>query len=294
MFKQSAISPYEEVISFEYLYSQEGATFKKIVDKTVRANKLPSEALKDEFGFFMPDGMTEIESLIQSKLGKLSVSVKNTPSWPSKLADSEHPTPLFYYYGDIGLLDILDSKAISIVGSRKASPYGLGRAAEIAGELSKSGFTIVSGLAAGIDTSALSSSIANNGHVIGVIGTPIDECYPKQNCNLQKEIAENHLLISQVPFYRYSMQPFKTKRYYFPERNELMAAISDATLIIEASDTSGTLSQARACLHQHRPLFILKSCYENQNITWPKVWAEKENVYVVDSAEDIIKHMRRL
>jgi len=294
MLKQSAVSPYEEVIAFEYLYSREPASLKKIVDMTVRAGKPPSEALKDEYGFFRPDGRTEIESLIQSKLGRLSVAVKSTPSWPSKLSDSEHPTPLFYYYGDIGLLHILDSKAISIVGSRHASPYGLDRAAEIARGLSAAGFTIVSGLAAGVDTAALSATIANQGHVIGVIGTPIDECYPRQNRDLQKEIAENHLLVSQVPFYRYSKQPFKSKGHYFPERNELMAALSDATLIIEASDTSGTLHQARACLYQHRPLLILRSCYEDRNVSWPKAWAEKDGVFIVDSAEDIVSLMGRV
>jgi DNA processing protein len=129
--------------------------------------------------------------------------------------------------------------------------------------------------------------------VIGVIGTPIDECYPKENCSLQNEIAEKHLLVSQVPFYRYSQQPFKTKRYYFPERNELMAAISDATVIIEASDTSGTLTQARACLHQGRPLFILRSCYDSDQVTWPKRWAEKENVFIIGSSEEILSAIGR-
>ena len=124
--------------------------------------------------------------------------------------------------------------------------------------------------------------------VIGVIGTPIDECYPRQNVDLQTYVANSGLLISQVPFYRYSRQPFKTKRYYFPERNELMAAVSDATVIIEASDTSGTLIQARACEHQGRPLFILRSCVENPEVTWPKKWVGKDNVHVIDDVGDVL------
>ena len=147
---------------------------------------------------------------------------------------------------------------------------------------------MVSGLAKGIDTEAMKSAMEHGGRLIGVIGTPIDEAYPRENADLQEEIARKHLLVSQVPFYKYQKQPFNTRRYYFPERNELMAAISDATVIVEASDTSGTLTQARACQHQRRKLFIMKSCYENDSVDWPKKWAEKDNVYVVGSTGEIV------
>ena len=125
---------------------------------------------------------------------------------------------------------------------------------------------------------------------IGVIGTPIDECYPKENRELAEAMIDEEgcLIVSQVPFYRYSVQPFKTKRYYFPERNELMAAISDATIIVEASDTSGTLTQARACEHQGRPLFIMRSCYEDRSLEWPRKWAARSKVFVVDCIDDVL------
>ena len=85
------------------------------------------------------------------------------------------------------------------------------------------------------------------------------------------------------------MQPFNTKRFYFPERNELMAAVSNATLIVEASDTSGTLTQARACLHQGRPLFITRRCFEDPSLTWPKKYAGRNGVAVVDGPEEVIE-----
>lgn len=68
-----------------------------------------------------------------------------------------------------------------------------------------------------------------------------------------------------------------------------MAAISDATVIVEASDTSGTLTQARACVHQGRKIFILRSCYESQAASWPRKWAQRENVFVIDSTDQILE-----
>lgn len=283
---RSSISPYDEMLAYEYLYSLDKSSLKKMTEMTVLSGLLPTQALERQTGLFELDGMDAIRDFFEDKLGKFSVAVNNTTTWPDKLKDSQRPTPLLYYEGDIGLMEL---PSVSIVGSRKASENGQKRARRLARELVASGYVIVSGLARGIDTAAMTSAMAQQGKVIGVIGTPIDEYYPKENKALQDEVAFNHLLVSQVPFYKYANQPFSTRRYYFPERNELMAAISDATIIVEASDTSGTLTQARACRHQGRPLFILKSCYDNPNVNWPKKWAERENVYVVDSTEQILK-----
>lgn len=285
MLSASTVSPYKEMLALELLYAGEKSSLKRITEKTVLANKLPSQVVKEEFGMLMPDEYSLIEKFVAPKLGRLSIAVNNTPAWPDKLADSARPTPLLYYYGDIGLAE---AKSISIVGSRKASQAGLARAKKLARELAARGIVVVSGLAQGIDTAAMTSAIHAGGKVIGVIGTPIDKYYPKENRGLQERIAHDHLLVSQVPFYKYAHQPFEAHRYYFPERNELMAALSDATVIVEAFDTSGTLTQARACLHQGRKLFILKSCYENSGIAWPKKWAEHKNAYIVDNAGSIL------
>lgn len=284
----NSISPYEEMLAFEYLYSLDKSSLKKITEMTVLSGLLPTQALAQISGMLEPEGMAEVQEYIKEKLGAFSVAVNNTTAWPDKLRESARPTPLFYYEGNISLLEL---PSISIVGSRKASEDGIKRAARLSKELVKEKTVIVSGLAKGIDTGAMVSAIENGGHVIGVIGTPIDEYYPKENKELQQLVGKWHLLVSQVPFYKYANQPFKTRRYYFPERNELMAAISDATVIVEASDTSGTLTQARACMHQGRPLFILRSCYEDSAVEWPKKWAERENVYVVNSTEQILEHL---
>lgn len=154
------------------------------------------------------------------------------------------------------------------------------------------GFTIVSGLAAGIDTVAHKTAILNNGKTIAEIGTPLNYVYPRENAVLQDYIAKQHLLITQVPFIRYKSQHYKANRLFFPERNKTMSAISEATIIIEASQTSGTLVQARAALKQGRKLFILNSCFEDKSITWPSYYEERGAIRVRDFS-DILENLSK-
>jgi len=114
------------------------------------------------------------------------------------------------------------------------------------------GWTIVSGLAEGIDTVAHTTALELGGRTIAVIGTPISESYPKSNAELQARIAKDFLVVSQVPIERYGHQIWKQNRGFFPERNVTMSALTEATVIVEASNTSGTLIQARAALRQNR------------------------------------------
>lgn len=213
--------------------------------------------------------------------------ISNTFDYPDRLRDAKYPVEILYYSGNI---EYINTRGIAIVGSRKPSEYGLRRARKLATLLVKDGFTIYSGLADGIDSMAHLTAIENGGRTVAVIGTPLDEFYPKQNKNLQLYIAKKHLLISQVPFIRYASQNYKVNRFFFPERNKTMSALSEATVIIEASETSGTLIQARAALDQGRKLFILQNCFENKNITWPERF-EKQGAVRVREYEDIIKHL---
>ena len=214
--------------------------------------------------------------------------IKESPQFPDKLLDAKYPINLFYYRGNP---DLVNTDCISVVGTRKISAEGHKRTEKLVNLLSNYDLTLVSGLAEGVDTVALDTAIKCKMNTIGVIGTPIDEYYPPKNRHLQDEIAIKHLLISQVPFYKYYTQPFQTKRIYFPERDVTMAALSLATIIVEASDTSGTLFQAKACIEQKRPLFILNSCFENPSITWPHKYEEKGAIRVRD-INDIITHLK--
>lgn len=277
------VDPYDEALAYEYLYSIPHSSLKTISEQTVNRGVLPTEAL-DEI-IVLQDEYSKVKTFFDDRLGSFDVAVNNTPSYPSRLAVANERVPLIYYRGNINLID---KKSVSVVGARAASAEGCARAARLAKILAQNGIAVVSGLAAGIDTAALTSCIEHGGSVIGVIGTPIDEVYPKQNIGLQQEIARNHLLVSQVPFYRYAHQPFNSKRQYFRERNVTMAAISNATVIVEASDKSGSLIQASACIKQGRDLFIMKSCLNNPNITWPKRFVDA-GAHILDEPDDILQ-----
>ena len=139
----------------------------------------------------------------------------------------------------------------------------------LARELVERNFTVVSGLAEGIDQAAHTSALEQGGRTIAVIGTPLGLYYPKAHRELQDRIAAEQLLISQVPVLRYDRQAVPQNKLFFPERNVTMSALTEGTVIVEASETSGTLTQARAALHQGRKLFILESCFQRTDITWP-------------------------
>lgn len=258
-----------------------------------RSHNKPSEALLS----FVHNNETEydlkvqqVEFAIKDRLSGFSVSIHGDFQYPESLRLADHPVEILYYIGDINLLD---TKCISIVGTRNATNQGVLRAKKLAKLLVEQGFTIVSGLAAGIDTAVHTQAILSGGRTIGVLGTPIDKYYPRENRQLQDEIKQGHLLISQVPFFFHNQNIAtnpKLNRMFFPRRNVTIAAISMGTVIVEASETSGTLTQARACIAQGKKLFLLNSLFENDSITWPTTYAKKGAIRVLDM-NDIFTHL---
>lgn len=154
--------------------------------------------------------------------------------------------------------------SIAIIGSRQPTKNGIHRARFLVKQVVKRGGTVVSGLATGIDTAVHHAAIEMGGSTVAVIATPLDKIYPRNNKILQECIARDHLLISQFP--RDSL----IKPYNFIMRNKTMALVSDATVIIEAGNKSGTIHQAWEAIRLGRPLFILESLANNPNISWPK------------------------
>lgn len=176
--------------------------------------------------------------------------------------EQQHAPAQLFAAGDPSMLK--RHARVAIVGSRQASEPGCKRAGKLARLLCERGIVVVSGLAAGIDTAAHQAAIACGGQTIAVLGTPLDQVYPKANAQLQEQIMRDHLCLSQFPM------GTRIERQNFPRRNLTMALIADATVIIEASDSSGSLKQAREALRLGRGLYLAKSAAEDASLSWPE------------------------
>lgn len=280
------ISPAIEMGAYEAMWAEEGATFKKIAEKFKGVpNSLPSDFVEpkiiEDYKF------KAFELLERAGVDDFGIRLHGTADYLEKLRDARYPIELLYFQGN---WDLASSPSVAVVGSRNPSDEGKKRTRRLVNLLVKDNFTITSGLAKGIDTEAHLAALKAGGRTMAVIGTPISESYPKENKELQKFLSKFFLVISQVPFVRYSNQTPKYNKLFFPERNKLMSAITQATIIVEAGETSGTLVQARAALEQGRKLFILDSCFQNPDITWPERFAKQGAIRVKDY-DDIREHL---
>ena len=181
----------------------------------------------------------------------------------------------------------LPSPRVSIIGSRKASPQGIKNAQKIAKMLVEKQVIIVSGLAEGIDTAAHKTALSMNEKTIAVIGTPLDKVYPKTNYELQQELMKNHLVISQFPI------GSPITRQNFVMRNKTMALISDASIIVEAGESSGSKHQGWETLRMGRSLFICESIVNNKELDWPAEMIDYGAIELSDSFDlfDILEEL---
>ena len=276
------ISPFRELGAYESLWLEQGATFKTLAERfAADPTALPSD-------FVRP---AAADAALEEALGHLDaagvqqfgVRIHHAGDYPRKLRDARHPVEMLYYQGS---WEICEAPAIAIVGSRKASEEGVRRTAKLAKQFVERNYTVVSGLAEGVDITAHRAAIEAGGRTIAVIGTPLGVVYPHAHADMQRFIASEHLLISQVPIARYHRQKIPQNKLFFPERNVTMSALTEATVIVEAGETSGTLTQALAALHQKRKLFILESCFKRSDITWPER-CEAQGAIRVREIEDI-------
>jgi DNA processing protein len=218
-----------------------------------------------------------------------SISVTKLLGRPLNDVETKYAPKMLHVKGPMEVP--LPEPRVSIIGSRKASPNGIEDAKAITRTLTENQTVIVSGLAEGIDTSAHETAIAVGGKTIAVLGTPLNKVYPRKNLYLQQEIMNNHLAISQFPIGHI------TTPKDFVLRNRTMALISDATIIVEAGDTSGSLHQGWEALRLGRPLFIWKSVLNNTQLSWPEKmlqYGAMELSDPIDTFEVLPSHLKML
>ncbi len=285
-FTERAIVPAREIGAYEALWMQKGATFKTLANRfRMHPEAMPSDLVEPrEAEQYARDALDQIRA---ADIPRFGIRVNGAGEYPARLRDAAHPIELLYYCGN---WDLTSTRCVAIVGTRHPSEDGERRAAKLARGLVRAKFTIVSGLAQGIDTAAHRAAIEAGGRTIAVLGTPITACYPPANAALQRRIAAEFLVVSQVPIVRYSKQSPLQNRLFFPERNATISALTEATIIVEAGNTSGTLIQARHALQQGRKLLILDSCLRNPELTWPARFLARGAARVA-TLEDIMRHL---
>jgi DNA processing protein len=205
---------------------------------------------------------------------------KNFPHFLKNIPNS--PKELYF----LGSLLKKDDIPIAIVGTRKATKKGLEITKNISFNLSKRGFTIVSGLAKGIDTVAHKSALKAGGKTIAVLANGLDTIYPKENKKLAKEIIlQGGGIISEYP------EKTELKPYRFLERNRIVSGISIAVLIIEAPIRSGTLSTANHGLKQGKEIFVIPGSVDNINYQGSHKLI-RDGARLVTNYEDIIEDLK--
>ncbi len=185
-----------------------------------------------------------------------------------------------------GSLVAEDARSVAVVGTRQASPEGLSRAARMATLLTEEGVTVVSGLARGIDTAAHKAALEAGGRTIAVVGSGILRTYPRENEALAEQIAATGAVVSQF------WPDSPPARYNFPKRNVTMSGISQGTVVIEASSTSGAKMQARLALEHGKYAFLLRSLVTRQ--PWAQQYLRQHPRWAVEVSEldDVVQRLR--
>ena len=223
------------------------------------------------------------EELARAERAKVSVTTFDQPTYPEALKKIPDAPLFLYIYGSIGTED---SFAVAMVGTRTPTHYGLTTARRMAYELASAGATVVSGLARGIDTQAHKGALDARGRTIAVLGCGIDIAYPPENRDLLERIAASGAVVTENPF------GTRPESGYFPARNRIISGLSQATVIIEAAEDSGSLITADYTVKQGRRLFAVPG-----NVSSPLSRGTnnliKGGAVLAETARDVLRSLDR-
>jgi DNA processing protein len=261
--ESAAGSPWDDMGAYEALMAG-GSTLRSL-----------AQGLHRHSGLRLPDLVSQAVAVAAADRTLLAIRaagivdpdviVPGSGDYPQRLREA--PDIVLLY--TLGSRDLFATRCVALVGTRRPGAAGLRRTAQWGRALAAEGFTIVSGLARGIDTCAHQAAMETGGRTIAVLGTPLSVVYPPENRALQSRIAAQHLLISHVPFLRHAMQGDRDNREFFLQRNAVIAALSEAMIVTEAGETSGALAAARHALRQGRRVLIPQDCCRDASQRWP-------------------------
>jgi DNA processing protein len=226
---------------------------------------------------FHPFAKAECEKLARS--GAVVVDILSE-RYPRLLMEIPDPPPYLYLMGELQGSET----AVAIVGSRRASQYGLCTATRLAHDLALQGVTVVSGMARGIDTAAHWGALKQGGRSIAVLGCGIDVVYPPENGALHDALSKGGALVTEFPM---GTGPLAVN---FPRRNRIISALSRGVVVVEAGEASGSLITARYALEQGREVFAVPgnvTCSGSHGVNG----LIKEGAKLVERVEDILEEL---
>ncbi len=216
----------------------------------------------------------------------VSILAYTDPNYPSRLAQLPDAPAVLYVKGT---LQPCDERCLALIGTRNASIYGMEMAQQLSRDLASQGFTIVSGLARGIDTAAHQATLESKGRTIAVIGSGLSDIYPKENTLLAQHIAKQGAVISEFPMFT------PPSRQQFPRRNRIVSGLSLGIVVVEAPSQSGALITAEQALSQgKRPVFALPGRADTPHFRGNHALLKSDKAHLIESAEDIVSHFGEL
>lgn len=212
---------------------------------------------------------------------RLSVVTCLDPDYPPRLKTIHDPPPLLYMSGALAQAD---RHAVAIVGARRATAAGRLLTEELSRDLASAGFTIVSGLARGVDAAAHRGALAAQGRTVAVLGCGIDQTYPPEHQSLRKEIESNGAVVAELPLGSYP------HGYHFPRRNRIISGMCLGVVVTEAAIRSGSLITARLAADQGREVFAVPGFVKADNSRGPNGLI-KQGAKLVEHVQDIIDEL---
>ena len=238
--------------------------------------------LERELGLFADAAIADAAGRLEGWRSRgWSVVSIGADAYPRLLGETAEAPPLLFI---AGRLPPDEQPAVSVVGSRAPTRQGCALAAEVARLLARAGYCVVSGLAAGIDTVVHRTALDAGAPTVAVIGNGLEYSYPADNAGLQRQIAATGAVVSQF------LPSTRPSRHSFPLRNAAMSGLTTATVIVEASATSGTRVQARSALSQGRRLLLMRGLLVNE---WARELVGRPGVEVLDDGAAVIDALKQ-
>ncbi len=269
------------------------ASFKKIADffgDPRRALSASPETLAQIPGLDRPaiEGLVgfseweEIEEEIErSARAGADIVPYSDPRYPARLRTIADPPPFLYVRG---ALAAEDARAVAVVGTRVASEYGLGVTRDLCQGLARLGFTIVSGMARGIDAAAHEAALEAGGRTVAVLGCGVDVVYPPEHGDLYRRISERGAVVSELPI---ATPPLS---FHFPARNRIISGMATGVVVVEATEKSGSLITAAAALDQGREVFAVPGAAGASRSRGPHRLI-RQGAKLVERVEDILEEI---